>query len=281
MIRECFVPRAGCLIVAADYPQLELFTLAQTCYTWLGYSALGDMLKAGVDPHTAFASKLAKCTYDEGMALKDSEDPVFYKKRQVAKAFDFGKPGGLGNAKLATLAASPAYRVVITEDEAREYSKEWFLTFPEMKEYFARINKILSGSETATIRLPFTGFVRGGAKYCALCNTPFQHLGAACAKRAMWLIARAEYVDTSSPLYGARTVAMVHDELLAECREEVCHEAGFELARLMAVGANEYLPDCPIPVSKIKPVAMRCWSKTAKQVFRDNRLVPWEGQVSA
>lgn len=275
MIRECFVPRPGCVFISADFPSMELYTLAQCCYSWLGYSALGDMLKAGIDPHTAFAAKLSSMPYEEGLVLKDSGDKSFYKKRQIAKAFNFGKPGGLGPAKLVALAASAAYRVTITEAEAKDYGKEWLQTFPEMKDYFALINSQVK-SGVATIVLPISGFVRGGAKFCAACNTGFQGLGAHCAKNAMWLVARAEYVDTTSPLFGSRTVAMVHDEIIAEARESVAHEAAHELARLMVEGANKYLPDVPIPLSKMGPTAMRSWSKEAKPVFINNRLVPWE-----
>ncbi len=284
MIRECFTCRPGNAIVGADFPSLELFTLAQTCYTWFGHSALGEMLKAGTDPHTAFASKLVGCSYEEGLVLKDAEEKgSFYDKRQIAKAFNFGKPGGLGPQKLCDLAMTPAHgRTYISLEDSREYGKVWLQTFPEMTEYFARVNKLLYGKETGTIVIPGTGFVRGGAKYCAIANTPFQGLGAACAKNAMWLVAKAEYTEPESPLFGSRTVAMVHDEILAECKLQVVHEAGHELARLMVLGANKYLPDCPIPLAKVKPVAMLRWSKIAKPVFdAGGRLIPWTPAVAA
>lgn len=281
-IRECFVPRPGCVFLEADYPTLELYTLAQSCYSWFGRSTLGDQLKSGIDPHTAFAAHLMGIPYEKGLEYKESEeDETFNRCRKIAKVFNFGKPGGLGTKKLVTLAASKQYRVDITEAEAKRYSKEWFEMFPEMPSYFAAMNGRMHsdgyGNKVAELVIPGTGFMRGGARYCAACNTSFQHLGAACAKSAMCKIAEAEYVLTGSPLYGARTVAMIHDELIVECPESRAHDAAQELARLMAEGANVYLPDCPIPTKKIKPLAMRQWSKKAKQVF-DNagRLVPWD-----
>ncbi len=277
-IRECFRPRQGRVFIQGDLPSLELFTLAQCCYSWLGHSTLGEMLKKGIDPHTSFAAKLGGMTYEEGVRLNKAKDPRFSKElRQIAKVFNFGKPGGLGPAKLVTLGASDAYRVIITEAEAKEYGKVWLETFPEMKEYFARINKLLQNpARLATVTLPITGFVRGGAMYCPASNTGFQGLGAACAKHGMWLVARAEYTQPSSPLYGSRTVAMVHDELIAECDEDKCHEAAHELVRLMVEGANAFLPDCPIALSKMEPTAMTSWSKDAKQVWHNGRLIPWE-----
>lgn len=277
MIRECFVPRPGRVFIQGDFPSLELFCLSQVCYSWFGHSALGEMLKAGTDPHTAFASKLARCTYDQGLVLAKSKDPKFYKYRQISKCFNFGKPGGLGHRKLCDLAATPAYgRVIITETESKGYGKEWLETFPEMQEYFAKINATLAGNETGTTKIPLTGFVRGGAKYCALANTPFQHLGAACAKNAMWLVAKAMYTEPESPLWGARTVAMVHDELIGEAEEATCHESAHELVRLMVVGANKFLPDCPIALSRMEPTIFRKWSKNASQKWENGRLVSWD-----
>lgn len=277
-IRECFVPRAGKVFIQGDLPQLELYTLAQCCYAWLGYSTLGEMLKKGIDPHTSFAAKIGGISYEEGVKLNKAKDHRFSKElRQIAKVFNFGKPGGLGPKKLVTLGASDAYKVTITEKQAKEYGAEWLKVFPEMKEYFARVNFLVSNTaKLATVTLPCTGFTRGGAMYCAACNTGFQGLGAACAKNGMYLVARAEYAEPASPLYGARTVAMVHDELIAEADEATCHESAHELVRLMVVGANAFLPDVPIALEKMEPTVMRVWSKDAKQVWKNGRLVPWE-----
>jgi DNA polymerase-1 len=281
-IRECFTPRPGTVFIQADFPSLELFTLAQCCYVWLGHSALGDMLKSGIDPHTAFASVLFGCTYEQGVKLKKSGDKSFYKYRQIAKAFNFGKPGGLGNKKLVTLAASKAYRVTITESEARRYSKTWHQTFPEMEEYFALINARMGADNLAVIEIPGTGFVRGGAMYCAACNTGFQGLGAQCAKNAMWRVAQEQYTDIDSPLFGSRTVAMVHDEIICEVDENNVHDAAFRLGKVMVDAANELLPDCPIPLKKMEPTAMKYWSKNAFQLFdQSGRLQAWNGEVAA
>lgn len=278
-IRESFLPRPGYVFIQADFPQLELFTLSQVCYSILGHSELGELLKSGMDPHTKFAADLMKISYDEGLSRKDAKEPVFYTYRQIAKVFNFGKPGGLGPTKLVALAASKQYNVRMTMSEAQRYGKAWLETFPEMREYFDFINASLCGGDEATVVIPQTGFIRGGARYCAACNTGFQGLGAACAKEAVCRVAEAEYVDQRSPLYGCRTVAFIHDEILAEARREVCHEAGLEMARLMAEGANKYLPDCPIPAAKVEPLAMAYWSKHAEATYKEGRLIPWDGKT--
>jgi DNA polymerase-1 len=279
-VRQAFVPRPGKVFFQADYPQLELYTLAQCCKSWLGYSALGDALNQGLDPHLAVAAKIVGCSYEEAAANKKRHD--IDHARQVGKVFNFGKPGGLGNAKL-TLYARKAYGVTLTLEQCEAYTAQWHETFPEMRAYFARVNALFGeGVERATVTTLFTERHRGGATYCAACNNGFQALGVDCAKAGLCLVAEAEYCDTDSPLYGSRTVAFVHDELIGETDDGPgAHDAAVECARLMVTGANRYLPDVPIAMSKMEPTLMRAWSKDAKQVFLNGRLVPWAPEARA
>lgn len=274
-VRQAFVPRLGRVFAQADFPQLELYTLAQCCKTWLGFSALGDALNAGLDPHLAVAAKIVGISYEEAKANKKRHDVDH--ARQIGKVFNFGKPGGLGHKKLITFARK-TYNVTLTLEQCEVYTKQWHETFPEMRAYFARVNALFGeDQERASVCTLWTERYRGGATYCAACNNGFQALGVDCAKRALCLVAEAEYVDTASPLYGSRTVAFVHDELIAETDDTPrAHDAAFELARLMVQGANEFLPDVPIPLAKMEPTLMRVWSKEAVQVFDSaGRLVPW------
>lgn len=286
-IRQAFVPRPGFVFIQADFPQLELYTLAQCCIKWLGFSKLGDMLNAGLDPHLAFAATLLGISYEA--AAKQKKTPEVDQARQIGKVFNFGKPGGMGNKKLKVWARK-TYGVELTPAQLEQYTLAWHEKLPEMRQYFARVNSMFGDNERTSIETLFTERYRGGATYCAACNNGFQALGVDCAKRAMCLVAEAEYVasyvggtGSVSPLFGTRTVAMVHDEFIAETPETrdgwAEHHAAFELARLMTVGANEYLPDVPIPMSKMEPTIMRAWSKEAKQLWAgegaSRRLIAW------
>jgi len=278
-VRQAFIPRPGKVFMQADYPQLELYTLAQCCYSWLGFSKLGEALNAGLDPHLSVAAKIVGCSYDEAAATKVAgKFPAqIDHARQIGKVFNFGKPGGLGAAKLI-LFARKTYGVDLTKDQVDRYTAQWHEAFPEMRLYFARINAMFGEDvERACVTTLFTERQRGGATYCAACNNGFQALGVDCAKAGMCLVAEAEYTDSNSPLYGSRTVAFVHDELIGETDDGPgAHDAAFEQARLMVAGANRYLPDVPIPLRKMEPTLMRVWSKEAKQVWGpDNRLQPW------
>lgn len=274
-IRECFRPRPGYVYADADYSALELYCLAQACIDLLGKSHLAEVLNAGLDPHTALGADIMGISYEEGLALKESGDDAFDNARQTAKVANFGFPGGLGFKKLV-LFARKSYGVIITEERARELKNQWLARWPEMAEYFAYVNSLfLDGEETCTVTQLKSGRERGGCSYCAAANTHFQGLGADATKHAGWLIAKACYIDKSSVLYGSRPVAYVHDQWLVEVLDdEKAHDKAYELARLMKVGADKYLSEVP---TKVSPLLARMWSNDAKAVFKNGRLVPWEG----
>jgi DNA polymerase-1 len=287
-IRECFVPRPGNVFYQADYSSFELCALAQRCLDLFGHSALADMLNAGIDPHSTFAAKLAGMAYaDLHKAAKDKDHPLHdkaYSARQVAKAFDFGAPGGLGmkrkrggeEATLITFARK-GYGVEITHEELAEYGRTWHDTFPEMREYFAYVTSLMHGGE-GTLECPRSGAIRGGVRYTSACNDGFQRLAANAAGRAGFLIARACYDDARSPLFGSRIVNFVHDEFIGEGREHVAADCAEELSRLMVLGASEWIPGVKLAA---EPCLMRVWSKDAK-TLRDaaGRLVPWSPKES-
>lgn len=282
-IREAFVPRTGCVFVAADYPTLELYTLAQCCKTWLGKSALGDALNAGLDPHLRFAASMRGISYEDALDRYKAEDPEIVLARFLAKAANFGFPGGMGFRKFVEATRKQMSRAAfaalgLDETRARRLKEEWFEAWPELPGYFARVNALCENG-SGFVETLWTERFRGGASYCAACNNGFQALGSDCAKRAGCLIAEAQYVrpecGAASPLFDTRTVAFVHDEFILESVEETAHEAALELARLMVEGANVYLPDVPIPRNKIQPLLMRRWSKKAKPVYAGERLIPW------
>ncbi len=284
-IRECFVPRPGKVFLDCDYDCLELRTLAQTCLTLLGKSRLAEIINEGQDPHLMFAAELMHISYQEAKERK--EDADVQEMRQLAKAANFGFPGGLGIETFIKFAQG--YKVFLTEEEARVLKNNWFKAFPEMEDYFALISKYTKEDKDegfAHIEQLFTKRLRGETTYTAACNSYFQGLGADATKAAGFQIAYECYVDKTSPLFGCRIVNYIHDQFLVECDEDRAHEAAFRLARVMEEYANPFLPDVPAKVGS--PMVTRCWSKDTKQVWdrprkRDDgtidinaRLIPWD-----
>ncbi len=282
-IREAFVPRDSWVFAQADFPGVELHTLGQSCIDLFGSSELARMLNDGFDPHLEVARRILRITYEEAKAAYKAGEGghARYKEvddcRQIGKVANFGFPGGLGIEKLC-LFAKKTYKVMITPEEARELKKIWLEALPEMREYFAYIGRLTNNPEdAATILQLRSNRIRGGVPYTAACNTFFQGLAADATKHAGWLVAKACYVDRTSPLFGSRTVNYIYDELIVETRDnDNAHDAAHELARLMRDGANEFLPDCPF--TELEPLLMRIWSKSAKPLPHPTtgRLVPWE-----
>jgi DNA polymerase-1 len=272
-IREAFAPRDGLVFIQADFPSLELYTLAAWCLERIGFSVLGDTLNAGRDVHVEIGGRILGLEYDEALARYKAGDKVMKLARQRAKPINYGLPGGLGAKKLVRY-AKYTYGVDMSLEEARQAKELWIRTFPEMVEFF-RLSAALTNNPAGQGEEEhvFTGRLRGGCRYSALCNGRFQGLGADCAKEALWRVTNACYVEPGSPLYGARVVAFVHDEIIAEVEEGRCDPAARELARLMAEGANVYLAKVPITLD---PLAMRVWSKNAEKVLDANgRIIPW------
>lgn len=295
-IREAYVPREGHVFAEADFPSVELYTLAQCCVAWLGESKLAEALNAGLDPHLWFAAKMLGISYEATRsALKDETNPAHAevkRTRQLAKAANFGFPGGMGVPKFVKATRKQIMSqpdkakarlewesLGLDEDRAKRLKEEWFAAWPEMPHYFARINALCDNDAgKAFVESLYTKRFRGGATYCSACNSGFQGLASDCAKEALWRVAKAQYVQPESPLFNSRTVAFVHDELIVECEDnERAHDVATELARVMVEGANVYLPDVPIVLSKMEPLLMRRWSKDAKAIFdASGRLIPWD-----
>lgn len=275
-IRECFVPRKGKVFLDADYDGLELRTLAQVCLKLVGRSRLADVLNSGKDAHTAVAAEILGVSYEEAVRRVDAQEKAAEDARQLAKALNFGLPGGLGKETFIYFARKQ-YGIKIKESEFLSLKKKWMKAYPEMEDYFYLIGKHMSEnphSSLGFVQHIFTNRIRGGVGYTVACNSYFQGLGGDATKEAGFRIAKACYLEEESPLYGCRIVNFIHDQFLVECDEDKAHEAVMELVRLMVEGASVYLPDVPPTVSK--PVVARRWSKKAKQVWADGKLVPWD-----
>lgn len=294
-IRECFVPRKGLIFLDADYDGLELRTLAQVCIKLLGKSVLGETLNKGRDAHLVVAMQILNKTYEATEILFLGGDDKADDARQAGKVANFGFPGGLGFETFVYLARKTYGIKTMDEHKARVLKTNWLNAYPEMEDYFAYIDRLVRRNpqtETAMVEHLFSKRIRGGVPYTVACNSLFQGLGADATKAAGFLVAKACYVDRSSPLFGYRIVNYVHDQFILEGPEDRAHEAAWELKILMERGAAPFLPDVPPIVSK--PLVARYWSKKAKQVWRrpdgslplpgeklgwDNgRLFPWEGE---
>lgn len=292
-IREAFVPRDGWVFIQADYPGLELRTLAQACLDLFGRSELARMLNAGVDPHLVIAAKILGVAYDEAKKNKKRKDVD--DARQIGKVFNFGAPGGLGSRPRKdgsdpTLVrfARKTYGVVLKVDQVQEFKKTWLETFPEMVEFHEYVGRITKGREGTILQLR-SGRIRGGCSFTAACNSYFQGLGADATKHAGFFVSQACYKEKRSPLFGSRIANYVYDEFILETPERrqgntwpEAQAAAFELSRILRERANEFIPDVPFAAPDPEPLLMRLWSKDAEALFDTaGNMVPWEPALAS
>jgi DNA polymerase I-like protein with 3'-5' exonuclease and polymerase domains len=229
--------------------------------------------------------------YTEALRRHKAKDKEVKEMRQLAKAANFGYPGGLGAGSFQTY-AKDTYDVAIAEDDARQLKAQWLEAWPEMRRFFDHVGGQLQMRDAFDLVQPRSGRVRGQVGYCDGCNSHFQGLAADGAKAAMFFLQQESYTGYSelwtrkehaspSPLYGSRMVAFIHDEFVLEVPEELslAQAAVARLVDVMVAGMRIYVPDVPI---KAEPTLMRRWYKEAEPVWDDaGNLLVWEPSEKA
>ena len=277
-VRPCFVPRPGYWYCSVDYGFIELVTWAQTCLDLFGFSDMAESIKAGRDPHVDMAVEILRASgvetdYDTLNKARKAKETWATDGRQMAKAANFGLPGGLGSATFVKFAKA-SYDVVLTIEQSENIKAAWRRKWREVEPYFNHVNQLLAdnfGDETA-VTLPRTGFVRGGCTYCAAANTYFQGLAARGAKEALWNVSEECYLDMTSPLYGSRPVMFIHDEIILEvpAHREVADGAARRLMKVMEDSMRKFTPDVPVTT---EPTLMARWYKEAAPVYGEGGVL--------
>ena len=213
-IRRMFVPAEGCVLVDADYSQIELRLLAHIS----GDEAMRASFLAGGDFHAETAAKVFHVDRSE----------VTHEMRRSAKAVNFGIVYGIS-------AFSLSQDLGVATAEAKAYMEGYFAAFPGVRKYMDDV--VARAKEDGYVETLFhrrrelpelssSNFnLRSFGERVAL-NMPIQGTAADVMKLAMtavWRRLRAEGL-------AARLVLQVHDELIVECPEAEAETA----ARLLA-----------------------------------------------
>tara|TARA_R110002020_G_scaffold21537_6_gene73086 strand:+ start:427 stop:2559 length:2133 start_codon:yes stop_codon:yes gene_type:complete len=275
--RSCVVPREGKVFASIDYSTLELCTLAQVCLNFFGQSDMAEAINSGRDLHLDFAARMLGITYEEARQRKSQGDEQIKEYRQRAKVANFGFPGGLGVDTLVEYAKG--YGLDMSFNQADDLKKQWTEMWPETQRYFRMVSDACDASMTGRFvaKQLGSGRLRGGCSYTSGCNTYFQGLAADGAKAAMWALHKACYLDRTSPLYGVRMWAFIHDEFMFEGPEGTVDTWATEATRIMVEAMSKYVPEVRVGA---EPAAMRRWSKHAVPAYdSDGRLIPYEDAI--
>lgn len=165
--------------------------------------------------------------------------------RQLAKALNFGFPGGLSKPATFVDYARKTWGVIVKEEDVPRLRDLYLSRYPEMNEYFALVG---AKGTPHVVECLYSGRLRGGCRFTQGCNTPFQALTADGAKDALFAVSHACYNEPESALYGSRVWQMVHDELGIEVpigREDAAKTA---LEDTMRKQMSEWITHVPVTV---------------------------------
>ena len=225
-IRKMFVPKEGCVLVDADYSQIELRVLAHIA----GDKNMQDSFVNGLDIHTATAAQVFGVSMEEVTALQ----------RRHAKAVNFGIVYGISEFSLAE-------DIGVSRYEARAYIDNYLANYRGVRTYMKTVvedakkigyTETLYGRRRYIPELSSSNFnVRSGAERIAL-NTPIQGTAADLIKLAMIRVERA--LNETFP--EAKLLLQVHDELIVECPEELASQVAELISREMENVAQLRVP---------------------------------------
>ncbi|MCZ7571487.1 MAG: DNA polymerase I [Ardenticatenaceae bacterium] len=228
-VRRAFVAAPGCVLLSADYSQVELRVLAHL-------SQDPGMLAAfqrGEDIHAATASTIL------GVPISE----VTRQQRELAKRVNFGLLYGMSAWRLAREASIPY-------EEAEAFLKRYFESFPSIERFLDDIVEQARDrgyTETILGRRRYFPELRGdtrvhqnvrAAAERAAKNMPIQGSAADIIKIAM--------IDLHEALhdFGLRTrmLLQVHDELVFELPENELEEAATMIPQIMSAAYELTVP---------------------------------------
>jgi DNA polymerase I len=221
-IRRAFVAAPGCVMLSADYSQIELRVLAHLS----GDPTLIDAFRRGEDIHARTAAEV----------LGRKPEEIDAEARRLAKVINFGIIYGMGPQRLAG-------ELGIGLKEASEYIKRYFERLPGVHAYLEEsLAQARERGWVATMYgrrryLPELNSPQGGARAQAeriAVNTPLQGTAADLIKLAMIRLDAA----IKEHKWASRMLLQVHDELLLEVPHAECEPVS-EAARREMEGVAE------------------------------------------
>jgi DNA polymerase-1 len=198
-IRKIFIPNNDeCIILSADYSQIELRVLAHIAED----SNLIDAFINHSDIHTKTASEVFKIPMEEVTSLM----------RGRAKAVNFGIVYGIGDFSLAK-------DLKITKKEAKTYIDTYFERYPNVKKYMVDIVKKAEEDSFVTTILNRRRYIPEASASNRIVkalgdrlamNTPIQGSAADIIKLAMVNV----YKELCDKKLKSTLILQVHDELI-------------------------------------------------------------------
>lgn len=222
-MRKFFKAGDGCILLDADYSQIELRLMAHLSDD----KAMQEAFLSGADIHTATAAKI----------MKIPEQDVTPEMRSAAKAINFGILYGMG-------AFSLSKDIHVTKQEAQKYIDDYLGSFPNVSGFLEKI--VNDAKETGYVCTLYhrrryvpelqskNKQMQAAGKRIAM-NTPVQGTAADIIKLAMIRVHDRLEREVST----AKLLLQVHDELIIEVpyadadrAAEILHEEMINVGKL-------------------------------------------------
>ena len=225
-IRRAFIAKEGCVLVDADYSQIELRLLAHLS----GDEAMCEAFTLGQDIHARTAAEVYGVPIEE----------VTPQMRSSAKAVNFGIVYGISAFGLAS-------NLHISPKEAADFIARYFARYPAVHQFMdACVSQGKAEGYSVTMygrrrplpELSSPNYNRRQFGERAAMNTPVQGAAADIIKIAM----NAVHDELAKEGLSARLILQVHDELIVETPVEEQEKVTALLRRCMEGAANLRVP---------------------------------------
>ena len=225
-IRRAFIARPGCLLVDADYSQIELRLLAHLS----GDVAMCEAFTLGQDIHTRTAAEVY------GVPLEEVTPAM----RSSAKAVNFGIVYGISDFGLAS-------NLHISRKEAAAFIERYFARYPAVRQFMDACvaqgkaegySVTMYGRRRPLPELASSNYNRRQFGERAAMNTPVQGAAADIIKIAM----NAVHARLAREGLEAKLILQVHDELIVECPEREVEQVTQLLRECMEQAASLRVP---------------------------------------
>ena len=205
-VRRAFIAEEGCLLLSADYSQVELRIMAHISQD----PGLLSAFERGEDIHASTAATVMDVPLSQ----------VTPEMRRIAKSINFGLSYGMGAYGLAQ-------RTGLSQEEAAEFIANYFARYPKVREYIEETKRMarekgyvstLLGRRRYFPELRSTSRAHGRVKRAAermAINMPIQGSAADILKIAMIRLHGA----LQERGLASRLTLQVHDELVLEVPE--------------------------------------------------------------
>jgi len=243
--RSCFIATPGYKLITADYSQIELRIMAEVSEDPAFLKAFNEDL----DLHSLTASQMFRVPLE-----KVNKD-----KRFQAKSINFGLMYGRGPVSLSN-------QIGLSVDEAKKLLDVYFSSYKKVKRWLDNVGRqAMRTGEVRTLggrRRLFPRPEPNHPEYDKLIsaierqgkNTPIQGTSADITKYALAYI----YRELMEKRLDAYLIHTVHDEIVAEAREDVVEKTAKIIEEQMIKAGERLLEKVPV---KVDINISDCWEK--------------------